>query len=133
MSGDRKLDIEVARTVFGVKRVYCRYGKPWDEATAEHSTDRPFFIPSGKPWRTHSIDAMPVPRYSSDIGAAMLLVDRWHGDVDMRRQNGFWLVTFFEPSREYRAIEETLPEAICRAALAAVGRADAARDEETAG
>jgi hypothetical protein len=33
------------------------------------------FIPSGKPRRTHMIDAQPVPNFSTSITAAWLLVD----------------------------------------------------------
>lgn len=41
-------------------------------------TDREYgqFIPSGKPWKTHSIDAKPVPEFTTDRNATAMLVER---------------------------------------------------------
>ena len=115
---DRELDVRVTREVFGVKRVYCRYGKLWNEATAEHPSDRPFYIPSGKAWRTHHIDALPVPRYSTDIAAAMLVAERVGGRLELDGYHGQgWTATL----RGQRYFAPTPAEAICRAALLAVG------------
>jgi hypothetical protein len=62
----------------------------------------------------------PEPGWSPSMCRdAMEVVDTWHGDCELRRQNGQWKVTFFEPSREYMAWAETLPLAICRARLLA--------------
>ena len=46
-----------------------RYGD-WDtyHAYAE-------FIPSGKPWKTHSIDAKPIPHFTTDRNATAMLVE----------------------------------------------------------
>lgn len=126
----RELDIEVAKTVFGVKRVYCRYGQPWDEATAEHETDRPFYISSGKPWRTHSIDAIPVPRYSTDVAAAMTVFEAMvemtgsgsiSADMEDARGEGFIVgVSFGFDDEDGGSAMGPLPEAVCRAALDAL-------------
>lgn len=133
MSGDRGLDIEVIKTVFGVKRVHCRYGQPWDEATAEHESDRPFYIPSGKPWRTHSIDAIPVPRYSQDIAAAWLvatrLVEQGYEVLVSNEADGWSCELavseemFKSGQRGYISIKATAPEAICAAALGSLREA----------
>lgn len=109
----RELDVEIARVIFGIKRVYGRGGIGW---AGEHEL---YYIPSGKPWRTHSIDAIPVPRYSTDIAAAWLVVER------MRCE---WWVRIWEPSRDmwavtfadHRADAVSLPEAICAAAIDAI-------------
>ena len=36
----------------------------WDE-----ERQFPYFIPSGKPWRTHKIDSRPVPNFPEDLNA----------------------------------------------------------------
>lgn len=87
MTAGPELDKLVHRKIFGVKekRIYKR----------EWSTDY-YYIPSGKPWRTHQIDARPIPRYSRDIAAAWLIIDR---DVNnggcpaiVNDDNGHWAV-----------------------------------------
>lgn len=73
MSGDRELDIEVLRQVFCFKgNLYDDQGKPW---SGPENYRWLYYIPSGKPWRTHQIDARPVPEFSTDIGAAWLVVE----------------------------------------------------------
>lgn len=72
------LDAEVARLVFGVKRFYDWDGRLWKPEYEPYSPIH--FIPSGKPWRTHRIDAIPVPPYSTDWGAAGLVVERMRQD-----------------------------------------------------
>ncbi len=51
-----------------------RYGD-WD---TDHEYGQ--FIPSGKPWKTHSIDAVPVPAFTTDRNATAMLV----GEVKRR-------------------------------------------------
>ncbi len=36
-----------------------------------------YYIPSGKPRRTHMIDAVPVPRYSTDDNVALAALERF--------------------------------------------------------
>lgn len=82
MAGERGLDVEVAQMVFGVKRFYDEDGSLWG---GSWNDSWPYYIPSGKSWRTHRIDAIPVPGFSTDILAAWLVVtemrrqDRYHG------------------------------------------------------
>ena len=43
-----------------------------------HGDDEIFYgeyIPSGKPWKTHSIDAVHVPRFTTDRNACALVLD----------------------------------------------------------
>ncbi len=61
--------------------------------------------------------------YSSDDKLRLpffhYILDAWSGDLEIRRQNGHWLVTIYRPSEEFEASGSTLPEALCRAALRA--------------
>jgi hypothetical protein len=50
----------------GIKKVYY---EDYDEGK-----EYPMFIPSGKPWRTHKIDAMPVPDFVHDMNACIRLI-----------------------------------------------------------
>lgn len=64
-----------------------------------------------------------IPRFTQRLADAMMLVDAWKGDVEIRRQNGRWKVTFYESSYEHESTwkSKTLSEAICEAALKAWG------------
>ena len=61
----------------------------------------------------------PIPFYSRNLQHAWDLLAWWWGDVDLRRQNGSWRVELFKPSAQWEAWADTLPLAICRAALRA--------------
>ncbi len=104
------LDVAVQRAVFGTKHLYCRYGEPWVDEQA-------FYIPSGKPWRTHHIDALMVPHYSEKIEAAWKLVDvvlaQWQFCL-FQLADTTWCC---EVGNE-QGFGETPALAICRAALA---------------
>lgn len=69
----------------------------------------------------------PVAYYSTCLAAAWQVLDYWKlnphvlGDVELRRQNGQWKCTLFAPSVQHEAWGETAPEAICLAALKAMG------------
>jgi hypothetical protein len=53
------------------------YGFPRKKTfMTEYSTD-PYYIPSGKPRRTHLIDARPVPRFSRDDATALAALERF--------------------------------------------------------
>jgi hypothetical protein len=58
----RELDLTILKNVFGVKKVYY---KKWDE---QKEFD-PEYIPSGKPIKTHAIDAEPIPCFSTNAKA----------------------------------------------------------------
>ena len=61
------------------------------------------------------------PDYSTSIAAAWRVVEKWQGDITVDRRNEHFKVTFYKPSYEYEVWAETLPLAICLAALKAVG------------
>jgi hypothetical protein len=56
--------------------------------------------------------------YSTNDSAAMWLLYQWTGDFSTRRQNTIWKVVLFQTSRQWESWAETLPLAICRAAIA---------------
>jgi hypothetical protein len=64
----RVFDVEVARYVHGIKKFYGWDGTPWDQKSEMY----PQFIPSGKPWKTHEIDARYLPRFGEDANADLL-------------------------------------------------------------
>jgi len=57
-----KLNNRLVESV-GIKKIHY---EEWD---TEHQI--PMFIPSGKPWRTHQIDAMPVPKLYLSMDACL--------------------------------------------------------------
>jgi Phage ABA sandwich domain len=129
----RDLDKLIAEKVFGIKRVF----RPCDVKDRDglgYGEDY-HYIPSGKPPRTHMIDARPVPPFSTNIAAAWLVVEkmfeRWNEDD--RPAEHYWQFVDCYPSG-WRAdvmtpnfaqpdtvfLFETslfLPTAICKAAL----------------
>lgn len=132
----RALDAEIARRIFGVKRLYGFAGEPWDDVD-----NFPLYIPSGKPWRTHSIDATVLPWFSQDIAPAWQIVEWLSGlsrigdlCVDLCVKVGVGDGPFCEifekaamgyvgQGRTFPAVvveADTAPLAICRAALAAL-------------
>jgi len=62
----RELDVKLATHFWGIKKIY--YGE-WDE-----DKSWPLYIPSGKPWRTHKIDAKPIPRFTDSLDACFQLL-----------------------------------------------------------
>lgn len=63
----RNLDLEIATNIFDIKKVY--YYKYEDGLILYH------YIPSGKSWRTHSIDARPIPKFSTNATAAYSIIE----------------------------------------------------------
>lgn len=57
----QKLNEKLAIKFLGIKKVY--YGE-WDEDKVS-----PMYIPSGKPWKTHQIDAVLMPRFTNSLDA----------------------------------------------------------------
>lgn len=93
----RSLDADISRVVFGRDPAFCGLcPKGVDSGACGH-----------------------VPRYSESIEAAMTLLDAWHGDWKIRRQNGHFKVTLYEPSMQGVEWAESLPLAICRIRLRA--------------
>lgn len=118
----REMDKLIAEKIFGVKRVF----RPCDVKNRDSLAwgEDYHYIPSGKPPRTHMIDARPVPQFSTRIAAAWQIVekvvDAGHvfivkgdglrtGDFDPR-----WTVLCDITTRTDAA---TAPLAICLAAL----------------
>lgn len=127
MAGERDLDVRIAREVFGYEVVPC--------------TDTIHVAGVRCPeWRINARDeddflsSQPaVPRYSSDIGAAWLIVDEFasrHIPCSLySMSHGVWFCFFgytplldptnpLKPTHEARA--NTPAEAICRAAINAL-------------
>jgi hypothetical protein len=75
LSADRRLDI--ALLILLGYRVFG-YGD-WDD-----EQEHPYYIPTNKPWRTHQVDAKPVPRISTTWDAAGALVAKMG-------ERGWWL------------------------------------------
>lgn len=62
---DRKLDLQIANAT-GIKIYY----NDWDI-----KQEIPLYIPSGKSWKTHSMEARPLPSYHKNYGSAFSLLD----------------------------------------------------------
>jgi hypothetical protein len=127
MEPGNELDVCILEKVFGfpAKKVF----KPYEES------EWLYFIPSGKPRRTHMIDAKPVPRFSRDIAAAWQVVERMHKQgfwCQMRTPfeaddaSDFWAgftphsTTGWNGRPDYWTQATTMPHAICLAALACI-------------
>ena len=62
----QKLNEKLAVRFLGIKKIF--YGE-WDS-----DKSWPMYIPSGKPWRTHQIDARPVPQFTASLDACFKLL-----------------------------------------------------------
>jgi hypothetical protein len=123
----RELDVEVLKQVCGVKRVF----RPCEVKSVgwEMTSDDYYYIPSGKPPRTHMIDALPVPYFSRNIHAAWMIVEklmpvywltvRTPFEAGSKYNAGFTRLgaTGWNGRADYTGQGESAPEAICRAAL----------------
>ena len=117
----RELDLQIAKNIFGIKKVYSH--KYADGLILD------YFIPSGKPWRTHQIDSKPLPRFSSDPEAAYVVMLKWAGAYCWRITSpfyqcdewfaGLWPLDNTESKGEpiYGERGATMMEAICKVAL----------------
>lgn len=117
---DRELDAEVAVQLFG-----------WARRTTELNDEQAITVPPdwtdlrAARWWGHDVNEL-VPHYSTDIAAAWSVVDHMQGrqfaDLsiawDIRDDKWCWVARF----GRVEATAYTAPEAICRAALAAVGQ-----------
>ena len=120
---DRELDVQIAEQILAIKKIF----QPRDYKRADDAfwgADEYSFIPSGKSPRTHMIDAKPVPYFSSDISCAMEVVEKLQGwlfgiAIDNMCGAGPWRVSLDNGSQSGNAREDSLPRAICLAALAA--------------
>lgn len=115
---DRERNMMIAEKIFGWVR-----GPRWGNGNGGWTID-------GKSYNEHHISWNNTPRYSTDISAAMQVVEK------MRERNylvgignsfgdpqGQWEVVFFaEGVTPDRADNISLPRAICEAALAAISQ-----------
>lgn len=120
----KELDLAIADKIFGIKKVY--YGE-WD-------TDKeyPEYIPSGKPWRTHQIDAKPIPHFSTNPDAAYVLKLKMAKKYHWLIKSPFapdlqWIagltplnVSGWNGNPDFVAHGNTEMEAVCRVALFAI-------------
>lgn len=130
LKAGRELNALMLEVVFKFPRKKLFPPEYWEEG------DEPFssywYIPSGKPKRTHMIDARAVPDFSGSITAAWHIVETLRANYDIQ-------INPKEPLRGVRvslaplvrqgsnacasrfsANEETAPLAICKAALLAL-------------
>lgn len=125
MQAGSELDVLILEKVFGFpsKKVFKAY-----EESSSFS-----YIPSGKPRRTHSIDARPVPWFSRSIDAAWMIVEAlekrglWCQMRTPFDDDGYWAgftphnTTGWNGKPDHWTQAETMPLAICLAALKTVG------------
>jgi hypothetical protein len=120
----RELDIKILMAVYGIKNSKIHY--------SEEDTNKewPEFIPSGKPWRTHQIDARPVPYFSTDASATYNLMLKFTNNFHWLIRSPFlpeynyWIagltpsgVTGWNGKPDYEAQGETMMEAVCLVVL----------------
>ncbi|MFA5306512.1 MAG: hypothetical protein WC365_03620 [Candidatus Babeliales bacterium] len=120
----RELDLIVADKVFGIKKIY------YEEFDTEH--EYPCFILSGKPWRTHRIDARPIPHFSTDptgcYNVKLKMAEKYHWIIKSSRGVGFpWIagLTLIDKQEicgysDFESVGDTEMEAVCRVALKVV-------------
>lgn len=129
-----EMDRLIAERIFGVKRLYDCEGKP-----CQADEPWPLYIPSGKPWRTHHIDAVPLPRYSTNVAVAMTVFEAMvemtgsgsiSADMEDARGQGFIVSVWLGFDDDAVGATGPLPLAICRAALSALAAVRGAGDGE---
>ena len=118
----RERDMLVAEKVFGWKGEV--FYEDWDELK-----EFPNMIPSGKPRKTHAIDAKPVPSFTTHISAAKDVVEKMV-IYDAYKKDGFhyWRFstsTYMEERSRWGfgqfARSKSICDDICLAALEAIG------------
>lgn len=121
MTTPMTLPSRVAVEVMGhVGALKIFYGE-WDEYKT-----CPMYIPSGKPRRTHAIDAIPLPPYSTNIGAAWLVVEKMRErgfEMYLESDHGMpgrFYCSFHDSDGCKSGMGDSAPEAICLAALSAL-------------
>lgn len=119
-----ELDLLIAENIFGIKHVY--YFKYEDGLILY------FYIPSGKPWKTHHIDSKPLPSYSGNpshtYGVMMEATDKYHWVIKSPfTRGGEWFagltpygVTGWNGKPDFSATGKTMQEAVCKCILTTV-------------
>jgi len=126
MPAGREMDALIAEKVMGFRREKTppdyngEYGG--EDILVPISIDHENFIypPKGKIALTYF-----VPNYSTDIATAWSVAEKMHS-LSVYRENNQWWSWFFDGYNDDKIIygkasADTAPEAICRAALMAVG------------
>lgn len=115
----RAEDVLILQHLFGVKKIHYN--------SRDTKQEFPQYIPSGKPWRTHQIDAEPVPAWGRSIGEAWLLVDQmnargWLINLASSSDGQTWVCNFEHDTRdlELEGVETTAAMAIRAAILRAI-------------
>ena len=124
-----ELDALVALRVMDIKRLHY-------PGYAGDGKKVPYYIPSGSSWATHAMTSVPLPKYSTEIAAAWLVVDKMRGRwatngsaaaagvfrLEQDDEGGFRVALGEGPDSAERSVTApSAPEAICRAALEVVG------------
>lgn len=106
-STTRELDIKLAMAM-GI----AVYFNEWDS-----SQEIPLYIPSGKPWKTHSLEAKLLPNFYSNYGAAFSLLDLFKEMTAFKLERGmalwWWCGLAFASGVSVKGEGETAPIAIC--------------------
>ena len=117
----KELDVLILQRFFGVKKIYYMD----DEGSVSNSpTNSPYYIPSGKPWRTHRIDSRYVPYFSTDVSEAWRVVVKMSEppttmEAASKAENTKFAY-IIERERLWACTEQEAALRICRAALLAV-------------
>ncbi len=109
----RELDAKVATEVMGWIWIPSELN---DEQNILVPSDKSITIPDSSWWWARDVKAL-VPHYSTDIAAALLLLDG-ETDVSIEKAGAGWAILLVSTMSEGRG--KTLPLAICRAKLEAV-------------
>jgi hypothetical protein len=108
---DRELDLKIAEAM-GIDIYY----NDWD---TRHEI--PLYIPSGKSWKTHSMEARPLPSYHKNYGSAFSLLDIFKNMAGFKLERGFtewwWCGIEFITGLSAKGEGKTAPIAICNAVL----------------
>jgi len=122
MSERNELDMLIGREVFGIKKFY--YENIDFVLGEEGDKEHPFYIPSGKPLRTHRIDAVPLPRYSTLHGwlvVEKMVSEGFAFNIEVTKDEG--TQAWFTKKHQYPIAKHDKPAvAICLAALVALGK-----------
>ena len=78
-------------------------------------------VPQGDETRDAFGSADGPPCYSTNEQAAMIVLRKWDGDVNIRRQNKLWKVELFRPSEQWDAWAGIFPLAVCLVVLRTLG------------
>jgi hypothetical protein len=118
----REIDCLILQRLFGAKRVF----RPSETKTVNDGlfggSEDYHFIPSGKPPRTHMIDAEIVPHFSKYIAHAWGIVEKlrlqevWT-KIEVRAYGGGYRVEMGRPSEQWEAFALSAPVAICVATV----------------